>query len=1135
MNSMTNGETNGRSNRITNRLTNLWDELKNPPAAYRSVPLWSWNDRLEKKELERQIEEMHLAGIGGFFMHARGGLQTPYMGEEWMEAIRTSIEKSRELGMNAWFYDENGWPSGFADGKVPAKGLDYQQKRLVCEQAPFQDVPAERIIGWYAAGVGGEAGYRLLLPGEEARADLRICYDVNPYYTDTLSAMAVKEFIDTTYERYWRQFGEEYGRELSGVFTDEPQFGRGGLPWSFELEEVFSTRHGGDVKELLPALFLETKGASRARYAYWETVTFMFTQAYAKQIGDWCADKGWSATGHVVDEQELMHQVTSVGDPMAFYEHLQIPGCDWLGRFVGTDAMVPKQVSSVARQLGKKRAVTESFGCSGWNVSFEDLKRIGEWQFVHGINLMCQHLQGYSLRGLRKRDYPPSLFYQQPWWSDYKGFNDYFARLSLLLSEGTGQAEVLLLHPVRTAWTLQRGADYSAVIPYHDAFARLTRWLCQSLIEHDYGSEGIIAGHGRVSGGSFIVGEAAYRVVIVPPSVTVCRHTAELLRAFSAQGGTLIAFEPYPVLVDGQEDAEFARFMQAAVLPEWSGEALCRAVSAGVEPFLRISGGNGEPVAADTLNVRTLELAGSVLHYVVNSGTEFYPLLNIQLTRQGIVSLVDLETGEIRPLEQKLLAHDLMELEPIGRDLMEQELLEQEQVQVVVQKQMGQELQPQGVLLQLPLHPGQSYMLKVDPLPASASFAGDNKAVASEGPGENPANQDVVAVRPADIREHADMRAAAAVKLGHAGEERSVREQTVHQERSQIVLAADWEIVHAGLNSLTLDNARLRVDGGEWSEPQPVIFIQEQLLAYGRTVTAELEFAFAVSFDTTRQREMYLVIERPDELEIELNGARVETAGSGWWRDISFRTIDISGLAATGRNTLVLRMEFRSSQEISERLARARAFEAEGNKLTIDQELESIYLLGDFGVHSSSGFTDGERRAVCTEGPFQLTEPARRVQTGDLTRQGFPFFSGSLRIRQTLALDAAQASDAQWFFQAPPDAIVTKLFINGLEVRSFLWEPYHADISSFLHSGSNVIELEMTGSCRNLLGPHHHIKGEVYKVGPDSYKDKPGWTDKDLDKDTHVYQTRYAFVKFGLAASPLIDVEQPPFTDFSIL
>ncbi|MNO80608.1 hypothetical protein D3C76_718200 [compost metagenome] len=801
-----------------------------------------------------------------------------------------------------------------------------------------------------------------------------------------------------------------------------------------------------------------------------------------------------------------MHQVTSVGDPMAFYEHLQIPGCDWLGRFVGSDAMVPKQVSSVARQLGKKRAITESFGCSGWNVSFADLKRIGEWQFVHGINLMCQHLQGYSLRGLRKRDYPPSLFYQQPWWSDYKGFNDYFARLSLLLSEGTGQAEVLLLHPVRTAWTLQRGGDYSAVIPYHEAFAQLTRWLCQSLIEHDYGSEGIIAGHGRVSGGSFIVGEAAYRVVIVPPSVTVDQRTAELLREFSAQGGTLIAFEPYPVLVDGQEDAEFARFMQAAVLQEWSGEALCRAVSAGAGPFLRISGENGEPVAADTLNVRTLELAGSILHYVVNSGTEFYPLLNIELTRQGIVSLVDLETGAIRPVKQ-----ELMELEPLERDLME---LEQEQEQVV-QKQMGQKLQPQGVRLKLPLHPGQSYMLKVDPFTDSASWSGEGKDKGDWKPAV-----------PAEPGETADKQASTAVKLADSVEQKRWEATADKQQRSLIELAADWEIVHADLNSLTLDNARLRVDGGEWSEPQPVIFIQEQLLAYGRTVTAELEFAFAVGFDTARQRELYLVLERPEELEIELNGARVETASSGWWRDISFRTIDISGLAAAGRNALVLRMEFHGSQEISDRLARAKAFEAEGNKLTIDQELESIYLLGDFGVHSGSGFTDGERRAVFTEGPFQLMEPSRQVQTGDLTRQGFPFFSGSLRLRQTLTLDAAQASGAQWFFQAPPDAIVTKLFINGVEVRSFLWEPYHADISSFLHSGSNVIELELTGSCRNLLGPHHHIKGEVYKVGPDSYKDKPGWTDKDLDQNTHVYQTRYAFVKFGLAASPLIYAKQ---------
>ncbi|NQX49655.1 hypothetical protein HQN87_30605 [Paenibacillus tritici] len=61
-------------------MSKLWEKLANPAAEYRSAPLWSWNDKLEPAELKRQIEEMHAAGIGGFFMHARSGLQTPYMG-----------------------------------------------------------------------------------------------------------------------------------------------------------------------------------------------------------------------------------------------------------------------------------------------------------------------------------------------------------------------------------------------------------------------------------------------------------------------------------------------------------------------------------------------------------------------------------------------------------------------------------------------------------------------------------------------------------------------------------------------------------------------------------------------------------------------------------------------------------------------------------------------------------------------------------------------------------------------------------------------------------------------------------------------------------------------------------------------
>ena len=74
-----------------------------------------------------------------------------------MEAVRVCLEKARELGMSPWLYDENGWPSGFADGKVPARGLAYQQKHLEVESAPFV-LPDKRTIARYKKT---EEGYAL--------------------------------------------------------------------------------------------------------------------------------------------------------------------------------------------------------------------------------------------------------------------------------------------------------------------------------------------------------------------------------------------------------------------------------------------------------------------------------------------------------------------------------------------------------------------------------------------------------------------------------------------------------------------------------------------------------------------------------------------------------------------------------------------------------------------------------------------------------------------------------------------------------------------------------------------------------------------------------------------------------------
>ncbi|MBR4957282.1 MAG: hypothetical protein IKZ31_05945, partial [Lentisphaeria bacterium] len=54
-----------------------------PPAICRGTLFWGWNARLEEDELRRQIGLMQAAGLGGFFMHSRIGLEIPYLSEDF--------------------------------------------------------------------------------------------------------------------------------------------------------------------------------------------------------------------------------------------------------------------------------------------------------------------------------------------------------------------------------------------------------------------------------------------------------------------------------------------------------------------------------------------------------------------------------------------------------------------------------------------------------------------------------------------------------------------------------------------------------------------------------------------------------------------------------------------------------------------------------------------------------------------------------------------------------------------------------------------------------------------------------------------------------------------------------------------
>ena len=83
-------------------ISDIIEEIRTGAAAYRPIPFWSWNGKLEKERLLRQIDQLRADGMGGFIMHARSGLKTDYLSEEWMQAVEVCGDYGRALDMEPW-------------------------------------------------------------------------------------------------------------------------------------------------------------------------------------------------------------------------------------------------------------------------------------------------------------------------------------------------------------------------------------------------------------------------------------------------------------------------------------------------------------------------------------------------------------------------------------------------------------------------------------------------------------------------------------------------------------------------------------------------------------------------------------------------------------------------------------------------------------------------------------------------------------------------------------------------------------------------------------------------------------------------------------------------------------------------
>ena len=101
--------------------------FQNPTSEYRGAPFWAWNCKLTSACVQKQIGYFKEMGFGGFHIHARTGLATPYLGDEFMNLVKACADRAEKEDMLVWLYDEDRYPSGAAGGLV-TQNPKYRQR-----------------------------------------------------------------------------------------------------------------------------------------------------------------------------------------------------------------------------------------------------------------------------------------------------------------------------------------------------------------------------------------------------------------------------------------------------------------------------------------------------------------------------------------------------------------------------------------------------------------------------------------------------------------------------------------------------------------------------------------------------------------------------------------------------------------------------------------------------------------------------------------------------------------------------------------------------------------------------------------------------------------------------------------------
>jgi len=496
---------------------------------------WWFGPAVTKPELEREMRLMKEGGIGGFEVQPvyplvlddpeAGFRNLPYLSDEFLDALRFTGEKARELGLRMDLTLASGWPFGGphipitqAAGKLrvermvaPARPYIAEGEKLIAEQAQVFFIASRTGQQVKRAGVGAEG-----------------------FVLDHYDRAAIENHLRTVGDRLLAALGKN---PPYAVFSDSLEVFAS--DWTSDFLEEFRKRRGYDLTPYLPALAGDIGDKTGAVRNDWgKTLTELANERYLTPLREWAQKHGTRLRSQTYGSPPVALSSNALVDlPEGEREHF---GIRW--------------ASSASHLYGMPVTSSETWTwlhSPVFRATPLDMKAEADVHFLAGINQLVGHGWPYSPPPAGEpgwRFYAAAVFNQHnPWWLVMPDIARYLQRVSYLLWQGKPVNDVALYIPTADARARFTAGRELSINRSLDALLgpNVIPQILHAGYNFDFIDDDAIAQVG-----------IPYRVLILPGVERIPLAAYQKIEAYARKSGIVVATGRLPSLAPGLMEAE---------------------------------------------------------------------------------------------------------------------------------------------------------------------------------------------------------------------------------------------------------------------------------------------------------------------------------------------------------------------------------------------------------------------------------------------------------------------------------------------------------------------------------------------------------------------------------------------------